>query len=63
MDTPRAVLKPLVLEFGAAYTKIGYVGEPEPRHIIKTELTLKSGKQVGAWDINNVIQLFIILIF
>lgn len=46
MDTPRAVLKPLVLEFGAAYTKIGYVGEPEPRHIIKTELILKSGKQV-----------------
>jgi actin-related protein 10 len=46
MDTPRAVLKPLVFELGAAYTKIGYVGEPEPRHIIKTELTLKSGKQI-----------------
>jgi len=46
MDTPRSVLKPLVLEFGAAYTKIGYVGEPEPRHIIKTEMTLKSNKKV-----------------
>jgi actin-related protein len=50
MDTPRAVLKPLVFELGAAYTKIGYVGEPEPRHIIKTELTLKSGKQVRVWS-------------
>jgi actin-related protein len=50
MDTPRAVLKPLVFELGAAYTKIGYVGEPEPRHIIKTVLTLKSGKQVRVWS-------------
>ena len=35
----------IILDIGASYTKCGFAGEATPRHVIPSDLKLKTGKK------------------